>query len=96
MTRTNLAVAASKGGDSPRRTPRSVKRAAARSRRDLLVALRDQIAEAIDAGVPARDLAALSRRLLEITRDIEAIDAEEGGDDVGEAAETPDQPWTVA
>ena len=95
MTRTNLAVAASKGGDRPRRKPRSVRRAAAGSRRDLLVALRDQIAEAIDAGVPARDLAALSRRLLEITRDIEAIDAEEGGDNVGDAAATPDEPWSA-
>ena len=41
----------------------------------------------------ARDLAALSRRLLEIAEDIEAIDAEGGVDDVGNAAATPDEEW---
>lgn len=63
------------------------------SRRDLLVALRDTIARDIDEGVPPRDLASLSRRLLEIARDIEAIDAGLRGDDVGDAADTPDEPY---
>lgn len=45
--------------------------------RDLLVALRDSIAQAIDDGAPARDLAALSRRLMEINREIQAIDLAE-------------------
>lgn len=71
----------------------SIKDAAAGSARDLLVALRDNIASQIDAGVPPRDLASLSRRLLEIARDIAAIDAEGAGDDVGDAAATPDEPW---
>lgn len=64
------------------------------TRRGLLVALRDRIAVDIDNGVPPRDLASLSRRLLEIARDIESIDAEDKGDDVGEAADTPDEPWS--
>lgn len=69
----------------------SVKSAAAGSYRDLLVALRDNIAGQIDAGIQARDLAALSRRLLEISKELEGLDAAEKGDDIGEAADTPDE-----
>lgn len=54
------------------------------SMRDLLVAMRTRTAKAVeDPNTPARDLAALTRRLLEIAREIEAIDAaarEEGGE----------------
>ena len=64
------------------------------TRLDLLVAMRDRIATDIDEGVPARDLASLTRRLLEITKEIEAIDAEESGDDIGRAAAQPDEPWS--
>ena len=46
------------------------------STRDLLVAMRFRIAEAVgDPDTPARDLAALTKRLVEVVRDIEAIDA---------------------
>lgn len=48
------------------------------STRDLLVAMRARIATAVeDPGTPARDLAALTKRLVEVVRDIEAIDARE-------------------
>jgi hypothetical protein len=70
--------------------------AASGSRRDLLVAMRDSIALELDNGVPARDLASLTRRLMEITRDIESIDAGEKGDSIGEAADTADEPWSAA
>jgi hypothetical protein len=40
-----------------------------------------------------RALAALSRRLLEIARELEALDAEGSGDDIGNAAATPDERW---
>ena len=73
--------------------PASVKGAASGSRRDLLVALRDKIAGEIDEGVPARDLASLSMRLLTITEQIAEIDAAESGDDVGDAAASPDESW---
>jgi hypothetical protein len=64
------------------------------NRRDLLVALRDRIAQALEnQTVPGRDLASLSLRLLEIAKEIEAIDAEGGGDNVGHAAATPDEEW---
>lgn len=63
------------------------------SQRDLLVAMRDRVAEDLDSGVLPRDLASLTKRLLEIVREIEAIDAADRGDDVGDAATTPDEPW---
>jgi hypothetical protein len=37
----------------------------------------------------------LSRRLLEIVKDIEALDAETRMDDIGEAAATPDEEWAA-
>ena len=70
--------------------------AAGGSERDLLVAMRDQIATNLDNGVPPRDLASLTKRLMEITREIKAIDAAENGDDVGNAADTADEPWPAA
>lgn len=79
--------------DSPTEdaAPLSVKSAAASSYRDLLVALRDSIAGQIDGGILARDLAALSRRLMEISKELETLDAAEKGDGIGEAADTPDE-----
>jgi hypothetical protein len=66
------------------------------NRRELLVALRSRVAADIDnPNTPPRDLAALSRRLLEIVKDIEALDAEAGTDDIGEAAATPDEEWAA-
>lgn len=43
------------------------------SRADVLEALRDRIAAEIEAGVPARDLAALSRQLVQITAELEDL-----------------------
>jgi hypothetical protein len=44
--------------------------------RELLVAMRDRIAEDIDSrSTLARDLASLSKRLMELQREIQAIDA---------------------
>lgn len=69
-----------------------VSEAAARgSRRELLEALRDRIARAVaDPDCPKRDLASLSLRLLDIASQIDALASQEGGDDLGEAAATPD------
>ena len=58
--------------------------------REELVALRARIAKAIDApDIRGADLASLSRRLLEIRKDIEAIDAREehDGSDSGDEVE---------
>lgn len=70
-----------------------VREAAGQSRRALLVALRDRIAADIDDGVPARDLASLSKRLLDISAELDAVSAAEDGDAISEAAETPDEAW---
>lgn len=66
------------------------------SHRDLLVAMRERIARTVsDPECPPRDLAALTRRLQDIAKEIEAIDAETKVDDIGEAAATPDETWTA-
>lgn len=56
------------------------------SHKDLLEAMRDRVAKTVeDVNTPARDLAALSRRLMEITKEIEAIEAaaaQEAAEDV--------------
>ncbi|NUR28495.1 MAG: hypothetical protein HOV76_32335 [Hamadaea sp.] len=62
---------------SPRKAPSSVAQAVeSGTRRDELVAMRTRIAKAIDdPNIRGADLAALSRRLLEIGKEIEAIDS---------------------
>lgn len=61
----------------PASTPKTVSEAASTGNmRDLLVSMRDRVAKDVEnANTPARDLAALTKRLMEIVRDIEAIDA---------------------
>lgn len=61
---------------------------------ELLAALRTEVAKQISTGVSPRDLAALSKRLIELTRDIEAaeeIEIEDGGgvEDVPDEALDP-------
>src|SRR5690349_16360388 len=56
--------------------------------RDLLVAMRDRVAETVEnPNTPARDIASNSKRLMEIVREIEALDArahEEAREDASE------------
>lgn len=56
--------------------PKTITEAAtAGDHRELLVAMRDRIAKTVeDPACPPRDLASLSRRLMEIAKDIEALD----------------------
>ena len=63
--------------------PKTVTQAAAEgTTRELLVAMRARIATAVeDPNTPARDLAALTKRLVEVVRDIEAIDAKSDEDE---------------
>jgi hypothetical protein len=81
--------------DEPTPQPMSVSEAAKDgNRRDLLIALRTRIAQSVESpSTLPRDLAALSNRLLEIVKELEAITAEGGGDDVSNAASTPDEKW---
>ena len=66
------------------------------STRDALAATRDRIAAALDSDKTlARDLASLSKRLMEVMKEIEAIDAR--GDDEGGVhveASSGDEPWS--
>ena len=65
--------------------------------REALIALRSRIAMAIDdAATPARDLAALSRRLTDIMREIKALESEEGGDDLTDATRLADAAFTAS
>jgi hypothetical protein len=67
------------------------------SRLDELKMMRRRIAKAMDDfATPARDLAALSRRQLEISREIESIEKAAEGDDIGRAADTPDEKWDAS
>lgn len=64
------------------------------SRLELLRALRNLVARRIDAGVPPRDLASLTKRLLDIAREVEELEAiAEDAGGVGAAAATADEPW---
>lgn len=61
--------------------------------RQQLVALRERVAKTVeDPNCPARELAALSRRLMEITKEIEAIDVRDA-EEAGGGAATPDEDW---
>ena len=80
----------------PPRVPTVIEAAANDSHRELLVAMRGRIARALqDEKTPPRDLASLSLRLLAIAKDIEALNAAEGVDDVGSATATADEEWTA-
>jgi hypothetical protein len=60
----------------PRRgRPKALKTAVNCSERELLVTMRAKIASEIDNGVPAHTLAPLSRRLLELDKEIRLLDA---------------------
>ena len=75
--------------------PKTVSQAAeAGTTRELLVAMRDRIARAVEnPNTAARDLAALTKRLVEVVRDIEAIDAREEQD--AESGPTEDEAWSA-
>lgn len=69
--------------------PKTITQAAASgTTRELLVATRDRIAVAVEnPNTPARDLAALTKRLMETVREIESIDARERETDDGAEVE---------
>ncbi|MGX6508276.1 hypothetical protein [Rhodococcus sp. SJ-2] len=67
--------------------------AASGTHRDLLVALRDRIAKTVEnAETPARDLAALTRRLQDIAKEIAAIDLAES-EEKSVVANSDDEEW---
>lgn len=56
-------------------SPKTVAQAAKGSQRDLLVAMRDRIAKAVTEDCPPRDLASLTKRLADLAKEIDTIDA---------------------
>lgn len=84
-------------GKDEKPAPRTVAEAAATGdHRALLVAMRERIARTVsNPDCPPRDLAALTRRLQDIAKEIESIDLrakEEGADAVDVGA---DEDWTA-
>lgn len=62
--------------------------------RQQLCALRDRVVKTVeDPNCPARELASLSKRLMEITKEIDAIDVRDLEDSGGAGAATPDEDW---
>lgn len=97
MTRPLRAV----GPNEPAAKPRSRRRttitqaAEGGTVREQLVALRTRLAKALDdVNCSTRDLASLSKRLMEITKEIAAIDVQ-ATEEAGGAATTPDEAWTA-
>jgi hypothetical protein len=85
-----------KAPPSPRKPrTKTVKQAASSgTQRELLVAMKARVADAVEnPNTPARDLAALTKRLMEIARDIEAIDAREAEEARESAEATADDEW---
>lgn len=77
MATRNALRAVAAGEAPPKKRRLSITEAAdAGDQRELLVAMRARIAKSVeDPNCPPRDLAALTRRLQDINRDIEALDA---------------------
>ena len=75
----------------PKKSQTIAQAASGGSTRDVLVASRDRIARALDdPNMSGRDLASNSKRLMEIIREIEAIDARAAEEGEGDAAEVQD------
>lgn len=58
---------------------------------DLLIAIRDRLADAVaDPDCPKRELASLSLRLTNVVKEIKALESADGDDEIGKAANLPD------
>jgi hypothetical protein len=76
------------------RKPKSVLQAIADSDRAVFVAMQERIAKAIDdPNIRGADLAALTRRLHELRKEISAIDARDLQE--GESGPTADEDWSA-
>jgi hypothetical protein len=82
------------GEAAPEKPIKSVAQAAANgNHRDLLVAMRERIAVAVsNPDCPPRDLAALTRRLQDIAKEIEALDLR-AKEEASEGGVIPDEAW---
>ena len=83
--------------EAPKRKRRSKRKmtvtqaASEGSTRELLVAMRERVARAVEnPDTPARDLAALTKRLMDIAREIKAIDTQDN-EEAGGRIDTSDE-----
>jgi hypothetical protein len=74
VTRKSPLRAVTPQDSAPKPSPKSLKEAADRGERELLVSMRNAISDAVAAGVPAHALAPLMRQLREIDKEIRAFD----------------------
>jgi hypothetical protein len=96
MPRRLRAVEPGETGEKPRKLS-VVQAAADGSHRDLLVALSARVAAAVQSpNCPPVALAALSRQLQLLSKEIERIDARAEDDDIAAAAAVPDEAWDGA
>jgi hypothetical protein len=77
-----------------KRSPSVAQAAASGTHRDLLVAMRGRIARTVaDPNCPPRDLAALTRRLQDIAKEIETIDLRSKQESGEDDAASGDEAW---
>jgi hypothetical protein len=83
-----------KDGEKPQKRLTVTEAAALNDHRELLVALRDRLAQSVaSASTNPVALAALTRQMVLISKELSVLDAVAEGDPVGEAARVPDEAW---
>jgi len=84
-------------GEKPQKKMSVVEAAAQGDHRQMLVALRARIARSVEASsTNPMALAALTRQMVLISKELSVLDARAEADPVGEAARTPDEAWDGA
>ena len=91
MARKLRAVSENETPAAPAKPKTVTEAASAGTPRELLVAMRDRVAKAVEsADTPARDLAALTKRLMDITNELKALDAA-AREDARDSGDVPDE-----
>ena len=97
MTKKPLRVVTEDDEPAPQRPPMTVFEAAeSGTRLDELIAIRSVLARAVDSSnTSPRDLAALTRRQIEVSREIEALRIQEAveAEEAGKSGSGSDEPW---
>lgn len=76
--------------EAPQATKSVTEAASVGTKRELLVAMRDRIAKAVeDSSTPPRDLGTLTKRLSDVVRELESLDAA-AGHETGESDDVDD------
>jgi hypothetical protein len=84
-------------GEKSQRKLSVVEAAVLNDHREMLVALRNRVAKSVEsADCPPVALAALTRQLTLISKELSVLDSAAEDDPVGVAARTPDEAWDGA